>query len=60
MTQPKKTPEQMANEHWSYQELLILTCLKLTMRVALDNFMHGFKHGKESKDGVRTRPRKES
>ena len=53
-----KTPKQLADEHWVFIEGLILTELKLTMRLFTEGFIHGFKHGKESKDGkVQTKVR---
>ena len=60
MTQPKKTPEQLANEHWAELEGILLESMRMQMRLFKDAFIHGFKHGKESKDGVRTRPTKKS
>ena len=50
MTKPKpkpKTPQQLADEHWSLIESIIFTQMKLTMLLFKDGFVHGYKHGKE-------------
>lgn len=55
---PVKTPKQLADEHWDFLEGLILTEMRLTMKLFIDGFVHGYKHGMEGKHGVRTRPTK--
>ena len=47
MTRPLKTPEQLAKEHWDWIEGVILTEMRLTMRLFMDGFVHGHRHGKE-------------
>ena len=47
MTRPLKTPEQLAKEHWDWIEGVILTEMRLTMKLFVDGFVHGYKHGKE-------------
>ena len=42
MTKPKKTPEQTAEEHWKFLERWLHI-------VYVDSFVHGHKHGRESK-----------
>ena len=56
MTTPKKTSEQLAEEHWNWQRRFLKevaevsdTNLKKIGRVAIDYFIHGYKHGKDSK-----------
>jgi len=44
---PPKTPRQLADEHWDLLEGVILTEMRLTMRLFIDGFIHGYKHGKE-------------
>lgn len=60
MTKHKqKTQEQLAQEHWNFLEGLILTEMRLTMKLFLDGFCHGYKHGKENiLEGIRTKPKK--
>ena len=48
MTQPKKTPEQLANEHWAELEGILLESMRMQMRLFKDAFIHGFKHGKDN------------
>ncbi len=57
MTKPiRKSPTQLADEHWIWLEGIIFTQMKLTMRLFKDGFVHGYKHrDKEIRDGVRTR-----
>lgn len=40
-----KTPQQLADEHWDWIEGIILTQMRLTMRLFKDGFIHGYKHG---------------
>jgi len=58
MTKPLKTPMQLADEHWDWIEGILFTQMKLTMKLFKDGFIHGYKHGKESQSGVRTKPAK--
>lgn len=59
MTKPKKTPQQLADEHWNFVEGILLEAMRMTMRVSKEMFIHGHKHGRRDRDsGVRTRPRK--
>ena len=64
MTKANKTPEQLADEHWSRLEGIMLEEMRMRMRLFRDAFIHGYKHGKEDKRGdtrrvqplVRTEP----
>ena len=58
MTRPNKTPEQLANEHWNWLEGIMLEEMRMKMRLFKDAFIHGYKHGKEDRHGVRTIPPK--
>ena len=61
MTKPKKTPEQLANEHWAWLEDILLESMRMSMRLFKDAMIHGYKHGvKDTKNGVRTKPKKKS
>jgi len=55
MTKPKqapKTPQQLANEHWEWIEGLVFTQMKLTMKLFMDGFVHGYEHrDKEIRNG---------
>lgn len=42
MTPPKKAPSQLAEEHWDWLESIL-------RKMFIDAFIHGYKHGKESK-----------
>ena len=54
-----KTPEQSAEEHWRWLEMIIFTQMKLTMRLFQDGFVHGYKHGKEDTlHGICSKPQK--
>jgi len=45
-----KTPEQLAKEHADWETELIQTIIiPIIRKVAYDNFLHGYKHGKEAK-----------
>lgn len=54
----KKTPSQLADGHWDFIEGIILEEFRLTMRLFKEGFIHGYKHGKEDTDGVRSRKKK--
>lgn len=58
MTKPKKTVEQLALEHWAYIESVLLESARMQMKLYTSAFIHGHKHGKEDKNGVRSRPSK--
>lgn len=51
MTPPKKTPKQMAEEHWDWLESILelqhRNYMVLLRKVAMDEFVHGFKHGRK-------------
>lgn len=56
---PQKTPEQLAGEHWEFIEGVILTQMRLTMKLFKDGFSHGYRHGEEATlAGLRTKPTK--
>lgn len=55
---PKKTPRQLADEHWEFIEGLILEQFRVTMRLFKEGFTHGYKHGKEEQDGICRRKKK--
>ena len=42
MTKPKKTPEQLAKEHWEWLESILQKTFK-------DAFVHGYNHGQRGK-----------
>ena len=46
-----KTPKQLADEHWDWQEGILLEEMRMKMMLFKGAFEHGFKHGKERKDG---------
>ena len=58
MTEPNKTPMQLADEHWNYLEYILLEEMRMKMLLYKTAFIHGHKHGKEDKDGIRTEPHK--
>ncbi len=43
----RKTPEQIAEEHWKYTEMVILNMLKLTGDLYKAAMIHGLKHRDE-------------
>lgn len=46
ITKPRrKTPQQLADEHWEWIEGIIFTQMKLTMKLFKDGMIHGYKHG---------------
>ena len=49
MTLPRKTPRQLAEEHWDWLEPILLKQLELTRRLFIDAMIHGHKHGKEDR-----------
>ena len=49
MTRPKKTPRQLADEHWAWIESVIAGKLVEARHMFIEGFVHGYKHGKESK-----------
>ncbi len=57
MTKPKKTPRQLAEEHWMWLEGIMLESMRMHKRLFEDAFIHGYKHGKGD-NGVRTKPSK--
>lgn len=49
MNEPKKTPQQLFDEHWDWFE-------SIAKHIARDWFIHGYKHGrKDRQHDVRTR-----
>ena len=51
MTKPKMlppTPQQLADEHWSFLESILLEAVRMEMMLYKSAFLHGYKHGKES------------
>jgi len=54
MTEPKKTPRQLAEEHWLWIESLLDEQRRMEKRLFIDAFIHGTKHGKD----IRTRTHK--
>jgi len=40
MTKPKKTPRQLAEEHWGWLESLL-------RKIFIDAFIHGYKHSQQ-------------
>ncbi|KKN75194.1 hypothetical protein LCGC14_0383530 [marine sediment metagenome] len=55
---PKKTPRQLAEEHWMWIEGMLLEEMRMKMKLFQEGFIHGYKHGKEEQSGVCTRQRK--
>lgn len=49
MTKPKKTPRQLAEEHWAWVESVLADRQQETKHMFIEGFIHGHKHGKESK-----------
>ena len=49
MTKPKRTPRQIAEEHWGWIESLLFQQRLIEKKLFIDAFIHGYKHGKESK-----------
>lgn len=47
MTNPKKTAEQLAEEHWAWLESVLYQEKQLEKKLYISGFIHGFKHGKE-------------
>lgn len=49
MTKHKRTAKELAEEHWNWLEELLLVQRRMERRLFIDSFIHGYKHGKESK-----------
>ena len=47
MTEPNKTPEQLAEEHWNWLEGILLEEMRMKMKLYKDAFVHGYKHGQD-------------
>ena len=47
MTEPKKTPQQIAIEHWEWAESILFQQRQMEKKLYIGAFVHGFKHGKE-------------
>ncbi len=60
MTETNKTPMQLADEHWAYIETIILEDLRMKMLLYKTAFIHGYRHGKDGEDGIRTESPKKS
>lgn len=45
MTRPKKTPRQLAEEHWAWVESVLADRQAETKHMFIEGFIHGFKHG---------------
>jgi len=57
--EPPKSPSQLADEHWDYLEHILLEEMRMKMLLYKIAFVHGYEHGKDGEDGVRTKPPKE-
>ena len=42
-------PHQLANEHWAWIEQVLANRQTETKHMFIEGFLHGYKHGKESK-----------
>lgn len=49
MTKPKKTPRQLAEEHWDWIEQVLRNRQNETRHMFIEGFIHGYKHGKGDK-----------
>jgi len=49
MTKPKKTPRQVAEEHWEYTEHILVKMVGMMHYFYIEAMIHGYKHGKDSK-----------
>lgn len=49
MTKPKKTIRQEAEEHWEYIEQVLARRQMETKHLFIEAYIHGHKHGRESK-----------
>jgi len=49
MTPPKKTLRQQGEEHWIWIESVLQDQMRVTERLFIDAFVHGYKHAKEDK-----------
>lgn len=50
MATKKKTPEELASEHWDWLQTVILQQVGFAGKMYRDAFVHGYKHGKEDSD----------
>ncbi len=58
MTRPKKTLQQLADEHWNFLEGIFLEEMRMKMRLFKEAFMHGYGHGERRKHEVCTKTTK--
>lgn len=47
MTKPKKTPLELAQKHWSWLQEILDKQREMEMKLFIDAFVHGYKHGKK-------------
>jgi len=47
----KKTPLELAQEHWTWLQSILDKQREMERKIAIDFFVHGYKHGHEDKSG---------
>ena len=47
MTKPKKTPRELAEEHWAWIESILSVQRMMEKKLFIDAFIHGYKHGRK-------------
>lgn len=47
----KKTPLELAQEHWTWLQSILDKQREMERKITIDFFIHGYKHGKEESDG---------
>jgi len=50
MTKPRKTPKQLAEEHWTWLESILYQQRLMEKKLFIDAFVHGYKHGKDGRE----------
>lgn len=49
MTKPRKSPKELAEEHWAWLQSILDAQRIMEKKLFVDAFIHGFKHGQKSK-----------
>ena len=58
MTKPKKTPLELAQEHWSWLQSILDKQREMERKLFIDAFIHGFGRGLERANDTKLRGRK--
>lgn len=49
MTKPKKTPRELAKEHWDWLESILFQQRQMERKLFIDAFVHGYGHSKKER-----------